>query len=102
MEEQSLRAILTWQYVCFDWTRQAGCTPSDHGTPDVWCVPQLPMRRMVIHYQLPPSVDTYIHRSGRTARGQGSEGTSVALVAPEEAARWVVGVWYRFIHKCIE
>ncbi len=43
---------------------------------------------MVVHYQLPASADTYIHRSGRTARGQGAEGLSVALVAPNEAARW--------------
>lgn len=45
-------------------------------------------RRMVIHYQLPASVDTYIHRCGRTARGAGQEGLAVALVAPEEAQRW--------------
>jgi hypothetical protein len=34
--------------------------------------------QMVVHYQLPASADTYIHRSGRTARTGGSDG--VALV----------------------
>lgn len=40
-----------------------------------------------MHYQLPASADTYVHRSGRTARA-GAEGLSVALVAPNEAPRW--------------
>lgn len=41
-----------------------------------------PMRncRVVVHYQLPASMDTYIHRAGRTGRGLGREGVSVALV----------------------
>jgi hypothetical protein len=34
--------------------------------------------QMVVHYQLPASADTYIHRSGRTARTGGNDG--VALV----------------------
>lgn len=42
----------------------------------------------VVHYQLPASADTYIHRCGRTARTGGGEGVSLALVTPKEAARW--------------
>lgn len=41
----------------------------------------------VIHYHAPRTADTYVHRSGRTARA-GSTGKSVILCAPEE----VVGV----------
>ncbi len=36
----------------------------------------------VIHYQMPASADTYIHRCGRTGRVGSSDGLSVALVAP--------------------
>ena len=43
--------------------------------------------RCVIHYQIPASVDIYVHRSGRTARGS-ADGLAVALVAPKEAARY--------------
>jgi hypothetical protein len=35
--------------------------------------------QMVVHYQLPASADTYIHRSGRTARTGSNDG--VALVS---------------------
>eukprot|EP01026_Neomeris_dumetosa_P022146 TRINITY_DN1915_c3_g1_i3.p2 TRINITY_DN1915_c3_g1~~TRINITY_DN1915_c3_g1_i3.p2 ORF type:complete len:275 (+),score=59.74 TRINITY_DN1915_c3_g1_i3:139-963(+) len=41
----------------------------------------------VVHYQLPASADTYIHRSGRTARVE-AEGISIALVTPKEAPRF--------------
>jgi ATP-dependent RNA helicase DDX24/MAK5 len=37
----------------------------------------------VVHYQLPRTADTYIHRSGRTARA-GNEGLALQLCAPEE------------------
>ncbi|KAM0343497.1 hypothetical protein ACHAPU_008528 [Fusarium lateritium] len=37
----------------------------------------------VLHYHVPRSADTYIHRSGRTARGQ-SSGVSVILCSPDE------------------
>ncbi|RKP27028.1 P-loop containing nucleoside triphosphate hydrolase protein, partial [Syncephalis pseudoplumigaleata] len=37
----------------------------------------------VIHYQLPRSGDTYVHRSGRTARA-GREGMSIMLCSPDE------------------
>ncbi|KAL7914286.1 P-loop containing nucleoside triphosphate hydrolase protein [Trichoderma velutinum] len=37
----------------------------------------------VLHYHVPRQADTYIHRSGRTARGDRS-GTSVILCSPEE------------------
>ncbi|KAI9006355.1 P-loop containing nucleoside triphosphate hydrolase protein [Hyaloraphidium curvatum] len=37
----------------------------------------------VVHYHVARNAQTYVHRSGRTARA-GNEGTSVSLVAPEE------------------
>ena len=39
-------------------------------------------RRCVVHYQLPASVDIYVHRSGRTARAE-EEGIAIALVTPK-------------------
>lgn len=41
----------------------------------------------MIHYQIPASVDIYVHRSGRTARGD-ADGLAIALVAPKEAPRY--------------
>ena len=41
----------------------------------------------VVHYQLPASVDVYVHRSGRTARAE-AEGLAIALVTPKENARF--------------
>lgn len=38
----------------------------------------------VVHYHLPHSADTYIHRSGRTARGD-NEGVAVMICSPQEA-----------------
>jgi ATP-dependent RNA helicase DDX24/MAK5 len=43
--------------------------------------------RCVIHYQIPASVDIYVHRSGRTARAD-ADGLAIALVAPKEAPRY--------------
>ena len=43
----------------------------------------VPAVEHVVHYQLPRTADTYIHRSGRTARA-GNEGLSLQLCAPEE------------------
>jgi ATP-dependent RNA helicase DDX24/MAK5 len=37
----------------------------------------------VVHYHLPRATDTYIHRSGRTARGI-EQGVSLLLCSPEE------------------
>lgn len=42
--------------------------------------------RCVVHYQLPASVDTYVHRCGRTARAD-ADGLTVAMVTPKENAR---------------
>ena len=39
----------------------------------------------VVNYEVPPSVDTYVHRVGRTGRAEAA-GTAVTLVAPEELA----------------
>ena len=41
----------------------------------------------MVHYQIPASVDIYVHRSGRTARGE-ADGLAIALVAPKEAPRY--------------
>lgn len=43
--------------------------------------------RCVVHYQLPASLDVYVHRSGRTARAE-AEGIAIALVTPKEDARY--------------
>jgi ATP-dependent RNA helicase DDX24/MAK5 len=39
----------------------------------------------VIHYHLPRTADSYVHRSGRTARA-GNEGVSIVLCSPHEAS----------------
>ena len=39
----------------------------------------------VVNYEVPPSVDTYVHRVGRTGRAEAA-GTAMTLVAPEELA----------------
>jgi ATP-dependent RNA helicase DeaD len=41
----------------------------------------------VFHYSLPAVVDTYIHRSGRTARN-GNVGKTIMLVVPEQEAEF--------------
>lgn len=43
----------------------------------------IPNVQHVVHYHLPRATDTYIHRSGRTARGV-EQGVSLLLCAPEE------------------
>ncbi|EFR04867.1 ATP-dependent RNA helicase MAK5 [Nannizzia gypsea CBS 118893] len=40
---------------------------------------------LVVHYHVPRTADTYIHRSGRTARASAS-GKSILICAPEETA----------------
>ena len=45
----------------------------------------IPEVEMVIHYHLPRAADTYVHRSGRTARANAS-GFSILICAPEEVA----------------
>ena len=39
----------------------------------------------VVNYEVPPSVDMYVHRVGRTGRAE-AVGTALTLVAPEELA----------------
>lgn len=41
--------------------------------------------QLVIHYHLPRAADTYVHRSGRTARA-GQTGSSILICGPEEVA----------------
>lgn len=45
----------------------------------------IPRVELVIHYHLPRTADTYVHRSGRTARAENS-GFSILICAPEEVA----------------
>jgi ATP-dependent RNA helicase DDX24/MAK5 len=45
----------------------------------------IPNVQLVIHYHLPRAADTYVHRSGRTARA-GQPGSSIIICSPEEAA----------------
>ena len=45
----------------------------------------IPNVDLVIHYHLPRAADTYVHRSGRTARADAS-GSSILICAPEEVA----------------
>ena len=42
----------------------------------------------IVHaLQIPPAVDVYVHRAGRTARAE-ADGLSIALVSPAEAPRF--------------
>lgn len=43
----------------------------------------IPQVQHVVHYHVARNAQTYVHRSGRTARA-GKEGVSVSLIAPEE------------------
>jgi ATP-independent RNA helicase DbpA len=43
----------------------------------------IPNIRYIIHYQLPTSEESFIHRNGRTARMEAS-GTAILLLAPQE------------------
>ena len=43
----------------------------------------IPNVKNVIHYQIPFDIDTYIHRSGRTAR-IGAVGTAYTLIGPKD------------------
>ena len=45
----------------------------------------IPNVQLVIHYHLPRAADTYVHRSGRTARA-GQPGSAILICAPEEVA----------------
>ncbi|KAH7397350.1 P-loop containing nucleoside triphosphate hydrolase protein [Pyrenochaeta sp. MPI-SDFR-AT-0127] len=45
----------------------------------------IPQVELVVHYHLPRAADTYVHRSGRTARAEAS-GISILICAPEEVA----------------
>ncbi|MEY3576811.1 MAG: hypothetical protein RL394_393 [Bacteroidota bacterium] len=43
----------------------------------------IPNIRYIIHYQLPTSEESYVHRNGRTARMEAS-GTAILILAPQE------------------
>jgi len=45
----------------------------------------IPDVSLILHYHLPRAADTYVHRSGRTARAD-NPGTSILVCAPQEAA----------------
>ena len=40
---------------------------------------------LIVHYHVPRTTDTYVHRSGRTARGS-NVGASILICAPDEVA----------------
>jgi len=44
----------------------------------------IPLVHLVLHYHLPRAADTYVHRSGRTARAD-NPGSSILICAPQEA-----------------
>eukprot|EP00301_Raphidiophrys_heterophryoidea_P008647 c1316_g1_i1.p1 GENE.c1316_g1_i1~~c1316_g1_i1.p1 ORF type:complete len:793 (+),score=186.11 c1316_g1_i1:50-2428(+) len=44
----------------------------------------IPQVDLVIHYDVPKLSETYVHRCGRTARGTGVTGRSIAIVSPED------------------
>jgi len=44
----------------------------------------IPAVHLVLHYHLPRTADTYVHRSGRTARAD-NPGSSILICAPQEA-----------------
>ncbi|KAH8829465.1 P-loop containing nucleoside triphosphate hydrolase protein [Flagelloscypha sp. PMI_526] len=48
----------------------------------------LPSIRNVIHFNVPPSGEVYVHRIGRTSRGEGKKGFSCVFVSPEERSIW--------------
>lgn len=41
----------------------------------------------VVHYQIPPTAELYVHRSGRTARAQAS-GLSLCIIDPADKKNW--------------
>ena len=43
----------------------------------------IPTVSLIIHYHVPRAADTYVHRSGRTARA-GASGSSILICSPEE------------------
>lgn len=47
----------------------------------------IPNVEHVVHYQVPRTKENYIHRSGRTARGN-KEGISILLIEPAEIAKY--------------
>jgi ATP-dependent RNA helicase DDX24/MAK5 len=89
------RALLHLRWIvfllpdCFT-TLRLTHTPTTHAKRTYPPPPGLDVRGVatVVHYQVPASADTYIHRCGRTARTGGADGLAVTLVSPPEAARW--------------
>lgn len=48
----------------------------------------IPFVKNVIHYQIPNDIDTYVHRSGRTAR-IGRDGTAYVFVGPKDHQKYI-------------
>ena len=48
----------------------------------------LPAVDAVIHFGLPLTAETFVHRSGRTARGPGGRGLALSLVGPKDNAAY--------------
>lgn len=48
----------------------------------------IPNVNHVVHYQVPKTAETYVHRSGRTARGQ-NVGDALLLIEPQEHRSYI-------------
>lgn len=49
----------------------------------------IPKVQHVIHYQVPENIDTYVHRSGRTARIN-QPGKAYVLIGPKDMGRYSI------------
>lgn len=48
----------------------------------------IPHIQHVINYDLPQCPEDYIHRIGRTARGEGNQGFALCMITPREMQKW--------------
>ncbi|AET40085.1 ATP-dependent RNA helicase Ecym_5326 [Eremothecium cymbalariae DBVPG len=83
LQKNRLKSLEKFQQLCE--------VNAQHGKPTVLIASDVAARGLdipgikhVIHYHLPRSADIYIHRSGRTARGN-QEGVAVTICSPQEA-----------------
>ncbi|PIP59315.1 MAG: ATP-dependent RNA helicase [Verrucomicrobia bacterium CG_4_10_14_3_um_filter_43_23] len=49
----------------------------------------IPHISFVINYDIPQCPEDYIHRIGRTARGEDSSGEALSLISPADKGKWV-------------
>ena len=75
----SLGFLLTSSYFRFKYTANSVLLATDIAARGL----DIPAVDHVIHFQIPRSADTYIHRNGRTARAM-RKGFSMLMCAPDE------------------